>query len=495
MEILVGTASPPTNPGTTTPPPTSNASNGNYEGYFDGADCNNLWGWVYDRNNPNAPVTVEVIANNQVISSFTAAEYRPDLQNAGKGNGQHGFNFAPPASMKNGQSQSISLRVQGSGYTLVNGPKTIQCAGSGSSGGTGSNPGTGTPSTGSCSVGNPKGNLDVATMYSVGGWALDENNLNKTVLVEIFVNGAKLATVEANEDRPDLVGAFGNNPAARYHGFRAEFGISGYGSGIGNVTTRICGSTTDLPATVTTQVNFESAFVLFPFPITIDGGTLPVVVIVRAQKGKASDEDTGNGNDNDDSPKINLGGGYSVGGSGSGSGNNPDALTKVCSYTMTIGDQQKYPKFTELVRNLPTFVQNNPKVLKALVDWTGFSADKVRELLTFGKGPIVKVMDLRSIKGPDVYGHCLCPGVPQTQIEIEVAFVNGLENAYFQSTQEATAFLLTVVLLHEFVHWGAMTNGIKEYPMEFGNEFEKQAFNLRVTKNNAGKYYYEYIKK
>ncbi|GAB3899619.1 hypothetical protein GCM10028803_21060 [Larkinella knui] len=118
-------------------PPASNPSGGNYDGNFEGANCDNIWGWVYDRNNPNAPVTIEVLANGQVIGSISAAEYRPDLQNAGKGNGQHSFNFTPPASMKNNQNQSISVRVQGSGYTLVNGPKTIQCAGSGNSGGNG----------------------------------------------------------------------------------------------------------------------------------------------------------------------------------------------------------------------------------------------------------------------------------------------------------------------------------------------------------------------
>ncbi|WP_421830342.1 hypothetical protein [Larkinella sp.] len=310
-----GTTTPPTNPGTTTPPPSNNPSNGNYEGNFEGADCGNLGGWVYDRNNPNAPITVEVVANGQVVGSFSAANFRQDLLNAGKGNGQHGFNFAPPESVKNGQNQSISLRVQGSSYTLNNSPKTIQCAGSGSSGGTGSNPGTNTPETGNCSVGNPKGHLDNATMYSVGGWALDENNLTKTVLVDIFVDGLKLATVEANEDRPDLVGAFGNNPAARYHGFSAEFGLSGAGNGIGTVTTRICGSTSDLPTSINSQVNFRSDFFINPdlIPITIDGGILKVFVLIKAKR--PSEGDAG-GPTGPAGPAVGIGGPSTAGGSG-----------------------------------------------------------------------------------------------------------------------------------------------------------------------------------
>ncbi|GAB3899605.1 hypothetical protein GCM10028803_21020 [Larkinella knui] len=47
--------------------------------------------------------------------------------------------------------------------------------------------------------------------------------------------------------------------------------------------------------------------------------------------------------------------------------------------------------------------------------------------------------------------------------------------------------------MHEFVHYGANTNGIGEYPQEFGDEFEKQAFKAFITKDNAGKYYYDFM--
>lgn len=107
------------------------SAGGDYEGHFDGASCDNIWGWVYDRSNPNAPITVEILANGQVIGTLSANQYRPDLQNAGKGNGQHGFNFAPPASIRNNQNQSISLRVPGSGYTFPVSNRNITCAGSG----------------------------------------------------------------------------------------------------------------------------------------------------------------------------------------------------------------------------------------------------------------------------------------------------------------------------------------------------------------------------
>ncbi|RCR66565.1 RICIN domain-containing protein [Larkinella punicea] len=115
----------PTNPTT----PTNPNPSGSYEGHLDGANCGNIWGWVYTPNSPNTPVTVELLANGNVVSSFVASEFRQDLQNAGKGNGAHSFNYSPPSSIKNGQNQSISVRVLGNGFVLTGSPQTINCSG------------------------------------------------------------------------------------------------------------------------------------------------------------------------------------------------------------------------------------------------------------------------------------------------------------------------------------------------------------------------------
>lgn len=329
-----GSGTTPTNPGTSNPTAT-NLSNGNYEGYFEGADCGNLGGWVYDRNNPNAPVTVEMVANGQVTGSFTAANFRQDLQNAGKGNGQHGFNFAPPASIKNGQNQSISLRVQGSNYTLINGPKTIQCAGEGSSGGTGSNPETEAPATGSCAVANPRGNLDGADNYGIWGWAFDQNDLNKSVMVDIFVDGVKLGSLLANESRPDLIGAFNNNPAAQNHGFSAEWEIKpGSYNGPGIVTARICGSNDNLVVSSLARIVFD-VYATSGIPaiiLTLNGGTLPVIVIIKGKRpkdpaGDGTGAGTGTGSGAGTGTGTGSGSGNTGGTSGgSGAGNNNSAF-------------------------------------------------------------------------------------------------------------------------------------------------------------------------
>ncbi len=71
-------------------------------------------------------------------------------------------------------------------------------------------------------------------------------------------------------------------------------------------------------------------------------------------------------------------------------------------------------------------------------------------------------------------------------LHIRASYVRGLEHAFLQSTQEATAFLLAVTILHEFVHLGTTHNNISEGVYDFGLGFERDAFNVIVDDTNAG---------
>src|SRR5688572_6489408 len=64
-----------------------------FEGYVDALSEREIRGWIYDDSRENDPVTIEVLAGSRVISTFPASVYRPDLKDAGKGNGWHGFAF------------------------------------------------------------------------------------------------------------------------------------------------------------------------------------------------------------------------------------------------------------------------------------------------------------------------------------------------------------------------------------------------------------------
>ncbi|RCR68159.1 CotH kinase family protein [Larkinella punicea] len=100
---------------------------GNFEGYLDKVECGTIRGWVWDRNRPNEPLTVEFFANGQPIGTTDANIFRQDLLTAGKGNGYHVYQFATPNEAKTGQAVSISAKVRNSTYTLKESPKSLTC--------------------------------------------------------------------------------------------------------------------------------------------------------------------------------------------------------------------------------------------------------------------------------------------------------------------------------------------------------------------------------
>lgn len=98
-----------------------------YEGYVDGADCNQIWGWAWDQNKPNTPINVDIYANNSYVATAAANQFRQDLFNAGKGNGYHAFVFVVPNYLKNGQLQNISVKFGGTNTQLTWSPRPITC--------------------------------------------------------------------------------------------------------------------------------------------------------------------------------------------------------------------------------------------------------------------------------------------------------------------------------------------------------------------------------
>ncbi|KAA9353095.1 putative Ig domain-containing protein [Larkinella humicola] len=100
---------------------------GSFEGYLDKVECGSIRGWVWDRNKPNTPVTVEFYTSSAVLGSVVANIYRADLKTAGKGNGVHAYSFEVPANLKDGTMRVIYGRVQGSTYVLKDSGKPLTC--------------------------------------------------------------------------------------------------------------------------------------------------------------------------------------------------------------------------------------------------------------------------------------------------------------------------------------------------------------------------------
>ncbi len=163
-------------------------------------------------------------------------------------------------------------------------------------------------------------------------------------------------------------------------------------------------------------------------------------------------------------------------------GQKPDGSN---AFILSAADQAQYPRFTELVRNLPGFVEQHERVKQALIRHTHLAWSKIRPLLKFGSGPKIVVNELTPAT---YYGHTVYPAYPEPFIEISARYVRGLEAANLSGTKEATAFLLSVTLLHELTHYGAVDGGRNESRNdEFGDEFEREVLGTTITKDNAGR--------
>ena len=150
------------------------------------------------------------------------------------------------------------------------------------------------------------------------------------------------------------------------------------------------------------------------------------------------------------------------------------------NFTMSKLDQIKYPRFTNMVKNLENFVSNNPIVLEALKNNTGLSESKILEGLKWGKGPIINIKDIEAEYGDYSSSTKI--------INVNAKYVRGLEVSSLATTQKNTSFLLAITVLHEYTHYGDhIADGVlSEYEMGWG--FEQDILGkprLTVVKSNA----------
>jgi len=98
-----------------------------YEGCHDRTSCRKIRGWVRDLNQPDRPVKLDIYADDILLATVTADEFRRDLAVTSKGNGCHAFwHFVPPW-LKDGRTHSIRVKVAGTNIDLRNSPRFINC--------------------------------------------------------------------------------------------------------------------------------------------------------------------------------------------------------------------------------------------------------------------------------------------------------------------------------------------------------------------------------
>ena len=168
--------------------------------------------------------------------------------------------------------------------------------------------------------------------------------------------------------------------------------------------------------------------------------------------------------------------------------------------------QEKYPNLTAFLKDMLKQWQNKSEDFKnAFYTTSGLNEQQTIEMLTFGQGPIVNVLDI-SIKKPKQGETLYRKIISNTGQILSMANVdNGVINLdcnntvkYFEEAKNAydkisAKVLLESTLYHEGTHYGNLkmnktTNGKF---VESGKEFEKRAYGIDISFHNYKKYYSE----
>jgi Phytanoyl-CoA dioxygenase (PhyH) len=80
------------------------------EGFLERVDNGWVFGWAWDQARSEVSAEVDIYLDGQYAWTVTANSYRPDLESAGKGNGEHAFASALPKECLDGRPHTVCVR-------------------------------------------------------------------------------------------------------------------------------------------------------------------------------------------------------------------------------------------------------------------------------------------------------------------------------------------------------------------------------------------------
>jgi len=107
--------------------PAPGAPPGRLEGRLDGVEGSRISGWAFHPDRPVEPVWLEVLDGDGVIARVHARRYRADLEEAGIGDGRHGFELHLTGQMRT--RREIRVRRVEDGVELDGSPLVIEARG------------------------------------------------------------------------------------------------------------------------------------------------------------------------------------------------------------------------------------------------------------------------------------------------------------------------------------------------------------------------------
>ena len=164
-------------------------------------------------------------------------------------------------------------------------------------------------------------------------------------------------------------------------------------------------------------------------------------------------------------------------------GNNPvNAIDPDGRYIISKEQAKKYPKLNLYLQKGIHGILDNPKIMHALRVAGRFNDEQIKEMVTYGKGPIINITNT-----DDNYGF-FTPDTNSKTLNINEDIVKELESSEGYDA-DICLFLTAVTILHESAHYGDDLAGNPEgEKREDGEEFEKLAYGKVITKSNVKEY-------
>lgn len=95
--------------------------------HVDEISAERVSGWIMDPERPTYRPRVGLRKDGQIMARAIASGFRADLADAGIGDGTYAFELSVPAALLNGESHSIQLVEQNTGFLLTPDPVILRC--------------------------------------------------------------------------------------------------------------------------------------------------------------------------------------------------------------------------------------------------------------------------------------------------------------------------------------------------------------------------------
>lgn len=159
------------------------------EGAITSQDSLGLHGWVWHRGEPYRALTVQLYANDNLITQAVADRFDMDLVERHIGNGKHAFTLRAKSWPDFQLPVELEVRIKDTSFVLgkiqINNQNDIE----------------------GLAESAPTGHVDGVINGSFVGWAFNRSNLRVPISVDIIVDGDVIGTVACTDFRKDLKAA------------------------------------------------------------------------------------------------------------------------------------------------------------------------------------------------------------------------------------------------------------------------------------------------